>query len=91
MGRACDLHALGRHIESDRMLAHVAEFGDTYASYVAEVHAFRGEPNAAFDWLERAYRARNGELIRIKNDPLFASLRDDPRFDELLRKLNLPG
>ena len=44
----------------------------------------------AFDWLERAYRQRDGGLSDIKTDPPLANLRDDPRYNAFLRKMNLP-
>jgi serine/threonine-protein kinase len=62
-----------------------------YAAYqIAEVFAWRGEKDQAFEWLERAYRQRDGGLSSIKGDPLLKSLRADPRFNALLRKLKLP-
>ncbi|HLW25313.1 MAG TPA: winged helix-turn-helix domain-containing protein [Steroidobacteraceae bacterium] len=89
-GLACVYHALGRHAESDRMLARVAQRGESVAYYLAQIHAFRGEPDAAFEWLERAYLHRNADIIFIKTDPLLKSLASDKRYDELLRRLNLP-
>lgn len=56
----------------------------------AEAFAWRGEKDRAFEWLERAYRQRDGGLGRVKIDPLLISLRRDPRFGALLRKMNLP-
>jgi len=44
----------------------------------------------AFEWLERAYRQLDGGLAGTKTDPLLASLRTDPRYTALLRKLNFP-
>ena len=44
----------------------------------------------AFEWLERAYWQRDGGLAEIKADPTLKSLRTDPRFNALLRKLKLP-
>jgi hypothetical protein len=41
--------------------------------------------------LERAYQQRDSGLPEIKNDPLFKNLRHDPRYNELLKKLHLPG
>jgi hypothetical protein len=41
-------------------------------------------------WLERAYRQGDGGLAETKVDPLLESLRGDPRYNALLRKLNLP-
>jgi hypothetical protein len=43
-----------------------------------------------FDWLERAYREHLGGVFQIKVDRLLASLRDDPRFAAMLRKMQLP-
>jgi TolB-like protein/tetratricopeptide (TPR) repeat protein len=60
------------------------------AYQVAEVYAWRGEKDKAFEWLERAYRQQDGGLESTKIDPLLASLRSDPRFTVLLRKLNFP-
>ena len=53
----------------------------------AAVHAMRGESNAAFDELQRAYDAgwRDGRTLAI--DPLFTSIRDDPRFGQLLSRI----
>jgi serine/threonine-protein kinase len=60
------------------------------ADEIAEVYAWRGEKDRAFEWLERAYQQRDGGLSTIKTDPTLASLRTDPRFDALLRKMKLP-
>ena len=60
------------------------------AYQIAEVYAWRGEKDRAFEWLERAYRQLDGGLASIKIDPLLASLRTDPRFTALLRRLNFP-
>ena len=60
------------------------------ALYVAGLHTSLGEPNPAFDWLERAYRERSNYLLFIRADPVFQPLRGDPRFPELLRRMGLP-
>jgi serine/threonine-protein kinase len=54
------------------------------------VYAFRGEKERAFEWLERAYEARDEDLFFIKGDPLLKNLEGDPRFKAFLRKMNLP-
>ncbi|MBV8144842.1 MAG: tetratricopeptide repeat protein, partial [Gammaproteobacteria bacterium] len=89
-GLACVYYALGRPAESDRMLARVARRGESVAYYLAEILAFRGETDTALDWLERAYQRRDPDIIFVKADPLLKSLQHDRRYDELLRKLNLP-
>ena len=58
--------------------------------YVAIVHAGLGEDDQALDWLERAYRDRSNAIVFMKVDPQLDSLRSNPRFRELQRKLRLP-
>lgn len=54
------------------------------------MHAFRGEVDEAFKWLDRAYAQKDVDLILIKGDPDFARIVGDPRYKAFLRKLNLP-
>jgi serine/threonine-protein kinase len=60
------------------------------AYQIAEVHAFRGEDDLAFEWLERAYAQRDVLVTTIKGDRLMGGLVGDPRYKALLRKLKLP-
>jgi hypothetical protein len=48
-----------------------------------------GEPDKAFDLLESAYRERDADLIFLKVDPRFDSLRSDPRLELMLKKIGL--
>jgi len=57
--------------------------------YLAHVHTGLGERDAAMDCLERALEDRSGAIYGIKGSYLFASLRDHPRFQALLRRMNL--
>jgi hypothetical protein len=43
----------------------------------------------AFQWLERAYAQHDGGLTEVKNDPLLASLRADPRYKAFMAKMKL--
>ena len=45
----------------------------------------------ALDWLEMAYEEHDNNMPYISVDPLFDFLRDEPRFKEILRKMNLPS
>jgi len=56
---------------------------------VAWVYAWRGERNKAFEWLERAYREHDNDLTTLKWSPFVDSLRGDPRFGAMLKKMNL--
>ena len=45
----------------------------------------------AFEWLEDGYRQRDSEIPSIGVEPMFDPLHSDPRFHDLLRRMNLPG
>jgi len=44
----------------------------------------------AFEWLEEAYRLRDGGLANMKGDPLLKNLEHDPRYTAFLKKMRLP-
>ena len=83
---------MGRKVEAqaalDLMLANHADDGPFQ---IAAVHAWRGEKEQAFAWLERAMEARDGGLMDLRLDPLLRGLASDPRFAALLTRLNLPA
>jgi hypothetical protein len=57
---------------------------------MACAHAIRGELDSAFQELDKSYDDRSPELLYLQAEPLFANLRQDPRYKALLRKMNLP-
>jgi tetratricopeptide (TPR) repeat protein len=57
--------------------------------HIALVHVGLGDSDSAFQWLEKAYQERALQLIYLKVGPKFDRLRADPRFTDLLRRLNL--
>jgi serine/threonine-protein kinase len=65
-------------------------FGTQDPLIAAQIRAWRGEADAAFDWLHKALAARDPALGTIKLDPYLASLRADPRWNVLLKKIGLP-
>jgi len=84
-------HTLVHSKESQQALEElIAKHGKEAAYQIAEVFAWRGEKTEAFEWLERAYQQRDGGLSDVKVDVLLAGLHGDPRFEALLRKMNLP-
>ena len=84
-------HALGREKESDAALQELITKYPTIAPFqIAEVYAFRNQPDQAFRWLDRAYAERDNGVVLTKVDPLLKNLHRDPRYAALLRKLNLP-
>jgi TolB-like protein len=58
--------------------------------WMALTLAALGENDAAFAELEKAYQNHDWFLQRIKVDPMMDPLRGDPRFDEIVKKLNFP-
>jgi TolB-like protein len=91
VGSAMADFTLGHAAESQRALDEVIRQRATSLAYqIAEVYAWRGENDKAFEWLERAYRQRDGGLTHLKTDRSLAKLRSDPRYQRLLRKLKLP-
>ena len=69
------------------------EFIETYAQeysvYMASIYAWRGENDAAFEWLERAYQKHSFDLSYFLGDPPFKDLASDPRYPIFLEKLGL--
>jgi tetratricopeptide (TPR) repeat protein len=89
-GLAAVYWALGRRSDSDAALeALTGKFAAIDPYGIATVHARRGESDAAFRWLDRAYQEHNHQMPAVKTDPAFASLRGDPRFQALLSRMRL--
>jgi TolB-like protein/predicted TPR repeat methyltransferase len=87
---ACIHWAMGRRAESDSALNALERgFADRNEYLIAAAHAYRGEADTAFTWLDHAYQHAKGSLEDLRVDPLFRRLHGDPRFDAFLRKLKL--
>ena len=91
-GLAIANHALGNKKESDEATAEfVAKNHDGGAYQIAEIYAFRGEADQAFEWLDRAYNQRDSGLVFFKGDPLLNNLERDSRYHAFLKKrMRLP-
>jgi serine/threonine protein kinase/tetratricopeptide (TPR) repeat protein len=61
------------------------------SSAVALVHAGMGDKAQAIEWLERAYQEHDFSLVFLEVAPWFENLRGETRFQELLRRMQLPG
>ncbi|MBZ5549798.1 MAG: winged helix-turn-helix domain-containing protein [Acidobacteriia bacterium] len=91
LGEALAYHALGRRQESDAPLARIISQHTNDGAYqIGQVYAYRGETDRAFEWLNRAYIQHDPGLGWFKTDLKLKSLRKDPRYALLLKKLNLP-
>jgi tetratricopeptide (TPR) repeat protein len=94
-GRRADANQVLRRLEEiwDRLGTapawHSPSSGYVCPYEVAGVYAQLGDRDRAIDWLDKAYRNRSC-LYWLRQDPRFDSIRSDPRFQELLAKLNFP-
>jgi TolB-like protein/Tfp pilus assembly protein PilF len=84
--------ALGQEKQSDAALKElVTKYSTRDAYYAASVYAFRNQRDEAFEWLDRAYAQREGNIANTNLEPLLKNLHGDPRYAALLKKLNLPN
>ncbi len=89
---AINAHLLGRATESDEALRLLVErYADDSACQIAEVHAVRGDVEAAFAWLDRASAQRDGGLSEAKVSPWLRSLHADPRWAAFLARMGFDG
>jgi TolB-like protein len=84
-------YARGDRPAADAALADmVANDRNLLAYQMAEVYAWRGETDKAFEWLQISYDNHDTGLLSLLIDPLMRSLRSDPRYKIMVEKLNLP-
>lgn len=84
-------HALGRNQAAQTELKElIAKYSKQAPYNIAQVYAFRGETDRAFEWLERAYTERDAGITEFKGDPLLKNLERDPRYAPFLVKMRLP-
>lgn len=84
MGQALVAHAAGEVAAADAALAELeARWADDAAYQIAQVHAFRGDADAAFSWLARALEQGDPGLLELQADPYLEALRSDPRYAAL--------
>ena len=57
---------------------------------IAALYAAAAEADFAFEWLETAFSSRTPQLLHLIFDPKLDPIRDDPRFDDLLRRIGVP-
>ena len=60
------------------------------AMYHARFYAWAGEKDRALEFLEKAYEEREPTMAHLRAEAVWDNLLDDPRFQDLLRRMNLP-
>ena len=58
--------------------------------HLATIYAKLGEPDKAIAHLQRAFAQHSGDMIFINVEPSFDPIREDPRFQEIVRRVGLP-
>jgi TolB-like protein/tetratricopeptide (TPR) repeat protein len=83
-------HAVtGDKLAMERIVKELGESGDRYVSpyNVARVYAAIDDKQRALEWLERAYREHNPDLIELTREPSFGGLHSDAKFRELVKRI----
>jgi len=84
----------GKKADAQKVIDHMKQLSATtwIAPYnIAVIYVGLGEKDQAFDWLERAYKSRSYYMAEyLPTDSRVDSLRSDPRFADLLRRVGLP-
>ena len=88
--------ALAHYARRDRTAADaalaelIARDRNVMAYQIAEVYAWRGETDSAFEWLQIAFDNHDTGVLSLLIDPLMRGLRHDTRYKDLLAKIGLP-
>ena len=85
--------AAGKRPEAEKVLGELKELSNRrYVSpfYTACIYAGLNDKENAFAWLERAYQEKSPWMPLLKMQTVLDNLRDDPRFKDLLKRMNLP-
>ena len=85
--------SVSRRDEAQKILEEFEELsmqGEAVAMPIARIYLGLGEKENALDWLEQAYEQRDSDMVWLKTWPGFNSLRSDPRFQDLLHRMNFP-
>ena len=77
--------------EAQKILQELLRHPHVTAYFVARIYAALGNHSEAFRWLEIAYEQRGEWLVLLNVDPRFDDLRSDPRFQDLIRRMNFPS
>jgi TolB-like protein len=83
----------GGYKEAMRQVAEAlaARANRAYALDIATFFTYAGEKGKALDWLEIAHQEKIQNLVYLNVQPHWDPLRDDPRFRELIRRMNFPA
>ena len=84
MGRRAEAKKIADRLEMQAKQGYVSPF------LFAKVYVALGEKERAIEWLEKGYENREESSAWLNSDPSFDSLRSEPRFKKLVRRIGLP-
>ena len=88
--RILSLTALERTDEAELLLQQMIDAnGNDAAFQIAEIYAFSGANDQAFEWLDRAWRQRDGGMSELLGNYFLSGLENDARWQELLARMGL--
>jgi hypothetical protein len=81
---------LGASASADAALMTLIEkHGGVTSFQIAQVYALRNDTKATFDWLDRAWSARDSGVQTLLYDPFIHRFKEDPRFIAFCSKVGL--
>jgi serine/threonine protein kinase/Flp pilus assembly protein TadD len=83
----------GRRDKAEEMISRFREIAKTQyvpACRIAAIYVALDDKDKAFEELDKSFEARDWELHRLNADPYWNSIRNESRFKEMLKRLNLP-
>ena len=83
----------GRADKAEEMISKFRELAKTQyvpTCRIASIYGTLGNKDKAFQELDKAFEVRDWELYRMNVERYFSPLRDDPRYKEMMKRLNLP-
>jgi len=94
-GLACAKAAAGHTRDAEAVLEDLLELKQSKNTYVssraiAAVYVWLNDNDSAVDWLERAVRERAAWMSFLGVDPLWDRIRNEPRFQAIVKRMNLP-
>ena len=84
MGKRAEAQKIIQRLEKQAKQSYVAPL------IMAKVYIGLSEKEHAIEWLEKAYENREDSTTWLNSDPDFDSLRSEPRFQDLVRRVGLP-
>ena len=89
-GLALAQFANGERGEADAALQKlIDEDAEDAGSQIAQIYAFRKEPEKMFEWLEHAWTTHDVGVAELLSNPLLLAYKDDPRFIAFAQKIGV--